>query len=158
MVTGASVLCDALAAFDCELDEIIERYSHALLIGRVVGVQQKHVGDALVYWRGGYQSANGAPKSIRRRRGPPCLPRLRQSVPATTASSSSFDDLFHGGAHAQTSRCPGLLRSALCFAMVVQVSAQDVAGEVRIGYQKSSTLLTILKGRGESSARSSHAV
>jgi len=52
--TGASLLCDALAAFDCELEEIIERHSHAIVIGRVIAARRRCVGDALVYWRGEY--------------------------------------------------------------------------------------------------------
>jgi len=54
METGASLLCDALAAFDCELEEVIERHSHAIAIGRVVAARRRCVGDGLVYWRGGY--------------------------------------------------------------------------------------------------------
>jgi flavin reductase (DIM6/NTAB) family NADH-FMN oxidoreductase RutF len=54
MVTGASLLCDALAAFDCEIEEIIERHTHAIIIGRVVAARHRNVGDTLVYWRGDY--------------------------------------------------------------------------------------------------------
>lgn len=59
MVTGASLLCDALAAFDCELEEMIDRHSHAIVIGRVVATRQRDVGDSLVYWRGDF---HGLPK------------------------------------------------------------------------------------------------
>jgi flavin reductase (DIM6/NTAB) family NADH-FMN oxidoreductase RutF len=54
MVTGAPLLCDALAAFDCELEEVIERHSHAIVIGRVVAARRCGIGDTLVYWRGDY--------------------------------------------------------------------------------------------------------
>src|SRR5262249_12061820 len=54
LATGASLLCDALAVIDCELEELIERHSHAIAIGRVVAMQGRGVGDALLYWRGGY--------------------------------------------------------------------------------------------------------
>jgi flavin reductase (DIM6/NTAB) family NADH-FMN oxidoreductase RutF len=55
LATGASLLADALAAIDCELDEAIDRHSHAIVIGRVKAI---HVGEgseaALMYWRGRY--------------------------------------------------------------------------------------------------------
>lgn len=44
MATGASLLCDALAAVDCELEEIIERHSHAIVIGRVVATRFSNAG------------------------------------------------------------------------------------------------------------------
>jgi flavin reductase (DIM6/NTAB) family NADH-FMN oxidoreductase RutF len=46
--SGAPVLADALAAIDCEVEEIIERYSHAIIIGRAVAVL-KGQGHSLVY-------------------------------------------------------------------------------------------------------------
>jgi flavin reductase (DIM6/NTAB) family NADH-FMN oxidoreductase RutF len=54
LATGASLLCDALAAVDCALDELIERHSHAIAIGRVVSAQARGIGDTLLYWRGDY--------------------------------------------------------------------------------------------------------
>ncbi|MGD0723254.1 MAG: flavin reductase family protein [Roseiarcus sp.] len=52
--TGAPVLADALAAFDCTVEEIVERHSHAIVIGRVEAVRRRGGGGALVYWRGDY--------------------------------------------------------------------------------------------------------
>jgi flavin reductase (DIM6/NTAB) family NADH-FMN oxidoreductase RutF len=52
--TGAPLLADALAAFDCSVEEIIERHSHAIVIGRVEAVRRRGGGGALVYWRGDY--------------------------------------------------------------------------------------------------------
>lgn len=52
--TGAAILIGALAAIDCEVEEIIERHSHAIVIGRVVAARSADQGDALVYWRGRY--------------------------------------------------------------------------------------------------------
>jgi flavin reductase (DIM6/NTAB) family NADH-FMN oxidoreductase RutF len=46
--SGAPVLADALAAIDCEVEEIIERHSHAIIIGRAVAVLQGE-GRSLVY-------------------------------------------------------------------------------------------------------------
>ena len=52
--TGASLLADALAAIDCELDEAIDRHSHAIVIGRVKAIRTGTAAEALVYWRGRY--------------------------------------------------------------------------------------------------------
>ncbi len=53
---GAPLLNDSLAAFDCEVDDIIERHTHAIIIGRVKGVAIRKHGGALVHWRGVYDS------------------------------------------------------------------------------------------------------
>lgn len=47
-------LRDALAVIECELEEAIQRYSHAILIGRVVSVVSDNSRCPLVYWQGGY--------------------------------------------------------------------------------------------------------
>ena len=57
--TGAPVLVGALAAIDCELDEVIERHSHGILIGRVKAVVIDHAAGALLYWRAGYERTGG---------------------------------------------------------------------------------------------------
>jgi flavin reductase (DIM6/NTAB) family NADH-FMN oxidoreductase RutF len=54
LATGAPLLSDALAAFDCRVEEIIERHSHAIVIGRIEAVQRRGGGGALIYWRGDY--------------------------------------------------------------------------------------------------------
>jgi flavin reductase (DIM6/NTAB) family NADH-FMN oxidoreductase RutF len=54
LATGAPVLADALAAFDCGIEEIIERHSHAIVVGRVQAVRIT-AAAALVYWHGGYE-------------------------------------------------------------------------------------------------------
>jgi flavin reductase (DIM6/NTAB) family NADH-FMN oxidoreductase RutF len=54
LTTGAPVLADALAALDCEVEEALERHSHAIVIGKVVTVHLGEATDALAYWRGGY--------------------------------------------------------------------------------------------------------
>jgi flavin reductase (DIM6/NTAB) family NADH-FMN oxidoreductase RutF len=54
METGAWLLADALAALDCELDEVIDRYSHAIVIGRVRAIRTGAATESLVYWRGRY--------------------------------------------------------------------------------------------------------
>lgn len=55
LATGAPVLADALAAFDCELEEAIERHSHVIVIGRVVASRITENADPLLYWAGGYR-------------------------------------------------------------------------------------------------------
>ncbi|WP_108395450.1 flavin reductase family protein [Devosia submarina] len=47
-------LLDALAVIECDLEEALPRYSHAILIGRVVNVLAKSTQSPLVYWQGGY--------------------------------------------------------------------------------------------------------
>jgi len=54
-VTGAPLLDGALAALDCEVEELIERHSHAIVIGRVREVRLGGDDAALVYWRGDYE-------------------------------------------------------------------------------------------------------
>ena len=53
--TGVAVLANALAAFDCAVEEIIERHSHAILIGRVRAIHSPGGASALLYWRGEYE-------------------------------------------------------------------------------------------------------
>jgi len=52
--TGVPLLVGALAAIDCEVEEIIERHSHAIIIGRVLGVRTTEPRTALSYWHGQY--------------------------------------------------------------------------------------------------------
>jgi flavin reductase (DIM6/NTAB) family NADH-FMN oxidoreductase RutF len=52
--SGVPLLVGALAAIDCEVEEIIERHSHAIVIGRVLGVQATPPKTALTYWHGQY--------------------------------------------------------------------------------------------------------
>lgn len=53
--TGAALLSDAVAAFDCSLDEMIDRGTHSIIIGSVEAVRTCDTGQALIYWRGGYR-------------------------------------------------------------------------------------------------------
>ena len=53
LVSGAPVLVDALAAIDCEVEEVIERHSHAIVLGRAVAVLNGD-GASLIYHNGGY--------------------------------------------------------------------------------------------------------
>jgi flavin reductase (DIM6/NTAB) family NADH-FMN oxidoreductase RutF len=52
--SGVPLLSGALAAIECEIEEIIERYSHAIIIGRVLDLQLSGRSAALAYWQGQY--------------------------------------------------------------------------------------------------------
>jgi flavin reductase (DIM6/NTAB) family NADH-FMN oxidoreductase RutF len=54
LATGAPVLVGALAAFDCLLEEVIERHSHAIVLGAVVSLHEGVDEPALGHWRGDY--------------------------------------------------------------------------------------------------------
>jgi flavin reductase (DIM6/NTAB) family NADH-FMN oxidoreductase RutF len=52
--SGVPLLVGALAAIDCEVEEIVERHSHAILIGRVLDLQRSTRTAALAYWQSQY--------------------------------------------------------------------------------------------------------
>jgi flavin reductase (DIM6/NTAB) family NADH-FMN oxidoreductase RutF len=56
LVTGAPVLADGLAAFDCRVEEIIERHTHAILIGAVEAVRVPGADEALIHWRSRFET------------------------------------------------------------------------------------------------------
>jgi flavin reductase (DIM6/NTAB) family NADH-FMN oxidoreductase RutF len=53
-VSGVPLLADALAAIDCEVEHIVERHSHAIVIGRPLDMQLSQWTAALAYWQGQY--------------------------------------------------------------------------------------------------------
>jgi flavin reductase (DIM6/NTAB) family NADH-FMN oxidoreductase RutF len=53
-VSGVPLLSDALAVIDCEVENIVERHSHAIVIGRVLDVAVSIRTAALAYWQGHY--------------------------------------------------------------------------------------------------------
>jgi flavin reductase (DIM6/NTAB) family NADH-FMN oxidoreductase RutF len=53
-VSGVPLLVDALAAIDCEVEQIVERHSHAIVIGRPLDMQLSQRTAALAYWQGQY--------------------------------------------------------------------------------------------------------
>jgi flavin reductase (DIM6/NTAB) family NADH-FMN oxidoreductase RutF len=55
LVTGAPVLADALAAVDCHVEEIIERHTHAIVIGAVQAVRIGGEQPALLHWRSRFE-------------------------------------------------------------------------------------------------------
>jgi flavin reductase (DIM6/NTAB) family NADH-FMN oxidoreductase RutF len=52
--SGVPLLVGALAAIDCEAEDIVERHSHAIVIGRVLDMQLSTRTAALAYWQGQY--------------------------------------------------------------------------------------------------------
>jgi flavin reductase (DIM6/NTAB) family NADH-FMN oxidoreductase RutF len=52
--SGVPLLAGALAAIDCEVEEVVERHSHAIVIGRVLDLQVSARSAALAYWHGQY--------------------------------------------------------------------------------------------------------
>ncbi|WP_341992128.1 flavin reductase family protein [Azorhizobium sp. AG788] len=55
LATGAPVLDDALASFDCRLEEVIERHSHMIVLGRVVATRLSEHAEPLLYWSRGFR-------------------------------------------------------------------------------------------------------
>jgi flavin reductase (DIM6/NTAB) family NADH-FMN oxidoreductase RutF len=63
---GAPAFIDALANFECEVEELIERHSHAIVIGRVRLALPRTSGGALVYWRGGFDQIGWSEEQVSR--------------------------------------------------------------------------------------------
>jgi flavin reductase (DIM6/NTAB) family NADH-FMN oxidoreductase RutF len=64
--SGVWLLSDAVAAFDCEVEELIERHTHAIVIGRVRGLVVSGASSALVYWRGAYDKLGWTQEEVSR--------------------------------------------------------------------------------------------
>ena len=52
--SGVPLLVGALAAIDCEVEDVVERHSHAIVIGRVLDVAVSARTATLAYWQGRY--------------------------------------------------------------------------------------------------------
>jgi flavin reductase (DIM6/NTAB) family NADH-FMN oxidoreductase RutF len=52
--SGVPLLVGALAAIDCAVEDIIERHSHAIVIGRPLDMKLSSRTAALAYWQGQY--------------------------------------------------------------------------------------------------------
>ncbi|MBR1272606.1 flavin reductase family protein [Bradyrhizobium sp. AUGA SZCCT0222] len=63
--SGVPLLVGALAAIDCEVEEIVERHSHAILIGRVLDLQLSTRTAALAYWQGQYVAIDRDEDAVR---------------------------------------------------------------------------------------------
>lgn len=53
--TGAPLLVGAAVALDCEIEDMIEKSTHTILVGEVRSIQISEESGALIYWRGGYR-------------------------------------------------------------------------------------------------------
>ena len=58
-VTGAPLLADAVVGFDCSVEEMLDRASHSILIGRIRAIRTTTGQGALIYWDGAYHSLKG---------------------------------------------------------------------------------------------------
>jgi flavin reductase (DIM6/NTAB) family NADH-FMN oxidoreductase RutF len=52
--TGAPVLADALASLEAEVEEIVERHTHGIVIGRVAAARANADAPPLLHFRGRY--------------------------------------------------------------------------------------------------------
>ncbi len=59
------LLVGALAAVDCAVEDIVERHSHAIVIGRVLDMQLSSRTAALAYWQGQYVAIDQNEDAIR---------------------------------------------------------------------------------------------
>jgi flavin reductase (DIM6/NTAB) family NADH-FMN oxidoreductase RutF len=67
--SGAPLLWDAIAAFECEVEDVVERHTHAIVIGRVKRAAAGAGGGALVYWRGSYDQLGWSDDELSRATG-----------------------------------------------------------------------------------------
>ncbi len=58
LASGVPLLADAPAVFDCEVEHVVERHSHAIVIGRVLDLRVSPSMQALTYWQGQYVALN----------------------------------------------------------------------------------------------------
>jgi flavin reductase (DIM6/NTAB) family NADH-FMN oxidoreductase RutF len=64
--SGVVLRSDAVAALECESEEIIDRHGRAIVIGRIRNVFKIGGSGALVYWRGAYNSIGWTDDEVRR--------------------------------------------------------------------------------------------
>lgn len=64
--SGVVLRSDAVAALECEAEEIIDRHGRAIMIGRIRNVFKIGGSGALVYWRGAYNSIGWTDDEVRR--------------------------------------------------------------------------------------------
>jgi flavin reductase (DIM6/NTAB) family NADH-FMN oxidoreductase RutF len=78
--SGVPLLVDALAAVDCEVEDIVERHSHAIVIGRVLDLQASTRTAALAYWQGQYVAIDQNEDAIRLAEVSLPAPRLPRGI------------------------------------------------------------------------------
>jgi flavin reductase (DIM6/NTAB) family NADH-FMN oxidoreductase RutF len=64
--SGIVLRSDAVAALECESEEIIDRHGRAIVIGRIRNVFKIGGSGALVYWHGAYNSIGWTDDEVRR--------------------------------------------------------------------------------------------
>ncbi len=64
LITGSPLLSNALAVTDCELEDVIERHTHSIVVGRVVAVKNHDQDAALVHWRGRFETLTAESRLI----------------------------------------------------------------------------------------------
>jgi flavin reductase (DIM6/NTAB) family NADH-FMN oxidoreductase RutF len=74
------LLVGALAAIDCEAEDIIERHSHAVVIGRVRDLRLSSRTAALAYWQGQYVAVDQNEDALRLAEVSVPAPRERHRV------------------------------------------------------------------------------
>jgi flavin reductase (DIM6/NTAB) family NADH-FMN oxidoreductase RutF len=82
-ITGASgvpLLAGALAAIDCEVEDIVERHSHAVVIGRVWDMRLSSRTAALAYWQGQYVAIDQNEDAVRLAEVSLPVPRTRRKI------------------------------------------------------------------------------
>jgi flavin reductase (DIM6/NTAB) family NADH-FMN oxidoreductase RutF len=65
LMSGVPLLVGALAAVDCEVEDVVERHSHAIVIGRVLDLKLSSRTAALAYWQGQYVAIDQNEDAIR---------------------------------------------------------------------------------------------
>jgi flavin reductase (DIM6/NTAB) family NADH-FMN oxidoreductase RutF len=65
LASGVPLLDGALAVFDCAVDHVVERHSHAIVIGRVLDLRETQGKAALGYWQGRYVALDRADEAAR---------------------------------------------------------------------------------------------
>jgi flavin reductase (DIM6/NTAB) family NADH-FMN oxidoreductase RutF len=66
VASGVVLRSDAVAALECESEEIIDRHGRAIVIARIRNVFKIGGSGALVYWRGAYNSIGWTDDEVRR--------------------------------------------------------------------------------------------
>ena len=52
--SGVPLLGSSVAALECQVEEIIERYSQGIIVGRILSMELSHRLSSLAYWNGQY--------------------------------------------------------------------------------------------------------
>lgn len=76
--TGVPLLAGSLASIECDVEEVIERHSHAIVIGRVRDVLTSVPTTALTYWNGQYVAIDQNEDALRLAEVSLPSPRLRE--------------------------------------------------------------------------------